>query len=44
MRPWFLLALFMPIEAAASGSVVVLGSTVELPAPAVAPPPTERCR
>ena len=44
MRPWFLLALFIPVEAAASGSLVVLGSTVELPAPAVAAPPTERCR
>ena len=44
MRPWFLLALFIPVEAAASGSLVVLGSTVELPAPAVAAPPVERCR
>ena len=44
MRPWFLLALFIPVEAAASGSLVVLGSTVELPAPAVAAPPAERCR
>ena len=44
MRPWFLLALFIPVEAAASGSLVVLGSTVELPAAAVAAPPVERCR
>ena len=44
MRSWFLLALFIPVETAASGSLVVLGSTVELPAPAVAAPPVERCR
>ena len=44
MRPWFLLALFIPVETAASGSLVVLGSTVELPEPAVAAPPVERCR
>ena len=40
----FLLALFIPVEAAASGNLVVLGSTIELPAPAVAAPPAERCR
>ena len=44
MRSWFLIALFMPVEAAAAGSLVVLGSTVELPAAAVAEPPTKRCR
>ena len=44
MRSWFLLALFIPVEAAASGSLVVLGSTVELPTPAVAAPSAERCR
>ena len=44
MRSWFLLALFIPVETAASGSLVVLGSTVELPAPALAAPTAERCR
>ena len=44
MRPWFLLALFIPVEVAASGSLVVLGSTVELPAAAVAAASAERCR
>ena len=44
MRSWFLLALFISVETAASGSLVVLGSTVELPAPALAAPTAERCR
>ena len=42
--PWSLLALFVPVETAASGSLVVLGSTVELPAPTRAAPEAERCR
>lgn len=36
--------MFIPVEAATSGSLVVLGSTVELPAPAVAAASAERCR
>ena len=38
MMPWFLLALFVPVDTAASGSLVVLGSTIELPAPTRAAP------
>ena len=35
MRSCFLLALFIPVATAAPGSLVVLGSTIELPAPAL---------
>ena len=44
MRSGFLLALFIPVETAASDSLVVVGSTVELPAPVLAAPPAERCQ